>query len=715
MLGLYGVAVTLSAFLLFVVQPFAGRLLLPRLGGAPSVWTACLLFFQSALLLGYGWSWLSRRIPSRALRVGAHVVLVGAAAIALPPLPPADLVLSGTSPTLESLGFLARTVGLPFLALSTTAPMLQAWLAESSHPARERPYVLYAASNAGSLASLLLYPPVIEPLLGLAEQALVFSIGYGVLVLLVVACAGMLLRGPARAAEPARRSGAGTTKERASWLVFSLVPSALLSSVTSYVSMDLAPMPLLWVAPLALYLLTFVLAFRAPGQEPSPWLSRIARLLGASLVVATGVHANSPLSLLLALHLTFFGLAAFVVHRRLARAVPEPARLTEFYVVTALGGVLGTLLAGPVATLLLQDVWEYPLAIAAACALTLAPASAKTDATPRSHAIHAGVVLALTVALALGIAFTPLAGSPLAALLVFGPPVVLAYRQSLVPLRYGLCLLAIVVGGTVFSERGTTLLRRERDFFGVLRVVDDGGERVLLHGTTLHGAQALDTRDGCEPLAYYARSGPLGTAIAAHRTRGLPGDVSAIGLGAGSVACYALPGERWTFSEISPAVVEVASDPALFTFLTNAVSDVDVRVEDGRRGLEATPPGSRVLVLVDAFSSDAVPAHLLTREALRVYLRALRPGGWVLLHVSNRSLDLVRIVSAVVAAEDLAARVNVDASEVGGVGGAPSWIVVAAAETELDALDATGRFVRLPPSSVAAWSDDRASLWSALR
>jgi len=727
-LPLFAVTVLLSAFLLFVVQPFAGRLLLPELGGVPSAWTACLLFFQAVLLLGYGWGHLLSKIPRREVRVALHVLLLVGATFFLPPqTPELDPSLATEAPTLFALLFLGRTVGLPFFALATTAPVIQSWLAGTDHPAAARPYVLYAASNAGSLGSLIAYPFVIEPLLALSEQGRAFSFGFGALLVAVIGASLLTLRARPRTEEKLAPAPPPDRATRIRWLLYAMAPSALLTTVTSYLSMDLAPMPLLWIVPLAAYLGTFIVAFARSDRDMPWWMSRAARLLGAALVVATGVHANSPLSLLLCLHLTFFVLVTLVIHRRLARIAPAPAHLTEFYVVMASGGALGTLIAGVLPTMVLPDTWEHAIAIAAACGLTGAGVregvresvgvSEGVGPALGADLVRAALVLLVTLAFAFGLPLVGLGTFSLAPLLVFGVPIIAAYRESMQPRRYALCLLAIVIAGTTYSERGTELLRRERDFFGVLRVLDDAGHRVLLHGTTLHGSQAIADRDRCDPLAYYALEGPLGRAIAARREafgEGAAREVSAIGLGAGSIACYAREGEHWTFHEISGAVVDIASDPHLFTYLANAQGDIDVQIDDGRVGLMATPRASRSIVLVDAFNSDAVPVHLLTREAIDVYLRALERDGWLLLHVSNRSLDLVRIVAAITAASSLSARVNADASEVGGSGAAPTWIVIGRSESVLDGLP-IGDWVPLPLSSLPAWTDELSSLVQALR
>ncbi len=746
MLALYSITILASAFLLFGVQPIAGRMLLPVLGGVPGAWTACLLFFQTALLLGYGWGEALSRVRSVRARIGLHLGLVLVPLALLPPVPPDEASLGispAHSPTLFALAFLARSVGLPFFALSTTAPMLQSWLARTDHPASERPYFLYAASNVGSLGSLLAYPFVVEPLLGLSSQRAAFGIGYALLVVLVAACGALTARRPKPPPPADAHTARPTRRQRASWVVLALVPAMLLSSVTTYLSLEIAPIPLLWVLPLAAYLATFVVAFRGGGTEMPWWVSRIARLLGVVLVVLTLVHANSWLLLQALLHLGFFVLAALVAHGRLAKLAPAADHLTEFYVWTAVGGALGTFLTSVVATHLFPDLWEYPIAIAAGCAVTapgLSPSDAKTsdpadvDRTPtRRDAVWAGIVLALGAVLVLGGSLLGVGDQPYAVVLVFGPLAVVAYSTSMRPTRYGLALAAMVLVGTLYSEQGATLLDRRRGFFGILRVVEDRTHafRYLLHGSTLHGSQAIAERERCEPVSYYTRTGPLGRILSARRESAGGGDAALVGLGTGALGCYAAPGEHWRFFEINQDVVDVAESPELFTFLHNARAsgaDVTVEVADGRLGVAALPPGSSALVILDAFNSDSVPIHLLTREAVDVYLRALEPGGWLVLHCSNRTLDLTRVVAAIAEAGGLSAVVNPDASEIAaqiaaqrdqagipGASGAPTWIVIARSEAELDALRARG-FVDLPgPRGASPWTDERASLFEVIR
>jgi hypothetical protein len=610
-----------------------------------------------------------------------------------------------TSPALFAIAFLAIEVGAPFAILSTTGPLLQDWLARSTG---ERPYYLYAASNAGSLGALLAYPFLIEPWLDLDAQASAFRVGYG-LVGIGIALAGVLaMRARDRAATPIASSGERLTwRRRATWVAFALVPTMLLAGATSTLSLDIAPVPLLWVVPLAIYLLSFVLAFSSRVPAPSPWIGRGACLVAVVLVFATVTHANEPVWLLGGLHVAFLGAASWMAHRRLADDAPAPAHVAEFYAWIALGGVLGTLISAVLAPLVLNDLLEYPAGIALACATREIAGVVREDRALKTDVPHVIGVVALMLGTAWLAPRLGLEEPRLVALVSFGPAALYAYRWMPLRRRYTLCLLAIALTASFTQNRGERRLTA-RSFFGVLRVVDapGGRERHLLHGTTLHGTQRLDQRDECVPIAYYVREGPLGRAFAAQRARGRSGRTVAVGLGTGTLACYAQPGEPWRFFEIDPDVVRIARDPRWFTYLRESPTrELDVTLGDGRLGLEREADGSLAMVVLDAFNSDSVPVHLLTREALRLYVDKLEPGGWALLHLSNRVLDLQGVLADVAAAEGLAVRISDSEHAL--------WAVVARRPEDLDALDAS--FVPLAPGDPSrAWTDRFSSLFSAL-
>lgn len=723
--ALYVLTLFGSAALVFAVQPLVGKALLPRLGGVPGAWTACLLFFQGALLGGYVYVWAIAKVPRRALGVAIHAVVV-LGALALWPLSSlhADLGLSATrEPTAYALAYLTLNLGPAFVALSATAPLLSLWFGWVEG---RRPYFLYAASNAGSLLALLGYPFLIEPWLDLEAQASAFRVAMAFVVGGVLAAGmGVLRRVSAgAAAEPdagvAAGTGSGTgagagmgtgnrsralALERFGWLVLSFVPAMLLAGSSATLSLDVAPLPLLWVVPLALYIGSFVLAFSEDVFEPPPWLGRALCLVAVVLIYVSLTHANEPLALLMTLHLAFLGGASWLAHRRLARSAPELRRLPEFYALVALGGVLGTLVSVEIAPRLLNDLLEYPAAIALACALRPRAGVVRPDRDLGRDLLHASVVAVLVAAGALVAPALGLDEPQLAAVVMLAPAALYSYRWMPLRRRYTGCLLALLVAAAVLVPAGDRVLGA-RSFFGVVRVLERDGSRYLLHGTTLHGEQRLDERDECTPRPYYVEDGPAGRIFAAHRARGREGRTVVIGLGTGALVCYARPTEPWRFLEIDPLVGRIANDPTLFTYLHHAPSErVAIDFEDGRLGVEQEEDGSLALLVVDAFSSDSVPVHLLTVEALQLYMDKLAPGGWAVLHLSNRALDLPQVVSNGVARAGLVGRFVTD--EVA------HYVVVARGEEDLGELSRARRLPESRPDE--AWTDRFSSLLSAIR
>lgn len=698
---LYAGTIFASALLLFVVQPLAGKELLPRLGGVPGAWTACLLFFQAALLAGYGYVWAGARLPERA-RAIVHVLLLAAAALALPAFSMNEIPLSPIdTPALYALAFLAVAVGAPFVLLSTTSPLLQHWLARTG----ARPYALYAASNAGSLGALVLYPFVIEPRSTLPVQQSIFRYGFVGVAVAIALCAIPVLRAGGAAERAVAPAPLGWAR-RLRWVGLALAPSMLLAGATNHLSLDLAPLPLLWVVPLALYLLSFVLAFASRVPAPPSWLARAACLVAVVLVFVVVAHANEPVWVLASLHVAFLLIASWIAHRRLADDAPDPAHLPEFYAWLAAGGVLGTLISAVLAPLVLPDLWEYPAAIALVTMARPIAGVVREDGPWKRDLAHALIVGAVTIGLAFVVPLFDDAGD-LALIVTFAPGILYAYRWMPLRRRFALCILALIVGGAFVQDRGERRLTA-RSFFGVLRVVDEGEERHLLHGTTLHGSQRRGERDRCVPMTYYAEPGPLGSFFEAERAREATGRTVAIGLGTGAVACYSVPQENWRILEINPDVRRIAGDPAWFTFLHNAEGRVHVDLADGRLGVEGERDGSIERIVVDAFNSDSVPAHLLTREALRLYVRKLRPHGRVAIHLSNRVLDLERVLGDVVTAEGLAARLSAPND-------IASWAIVARSENDLADLN-TRDWPVLPRGEPSrAWTDDFSSLLSAIR
>jgi hypothetical protein len=662
-IALYSLTLLVSAALLFLLEPMVGKFLLPLLGSAPEVWPTTVLFFQAALLAGYGFAHLTSRLPERRQAL-LQLGLLGVAAVVLPIGVPDATPPDGDNPVAWLLLVLAITAGLPFFALAANGPMVQRWLAATRHRAARDPYFLFAASNGGSLAGLLAYPLVLEPVLGLEDQGRAWSVGYGLAAALVAASIVALWLRPAEAgAEPGRpaavadETGRIDWRRRLLWVALAAVPSSLMLGATTYLTRDLSPVPLLWVVPLALYLLTFVVAF-------SPW-TNAARLtvwgrrllpVAAILVAYTLVlRAERPLAVLLVVHLAGVAVAGLLCHGRLAGDRPSPRHLTEFYLWVALGGALGGAFNAVVAPLVFPSLVEYPIALVAACLLRPPPPKKRPellefflrDERPtRWMDVVVPALLGGAIALALVLARDDQGAVSqdavgIAAGLALGFTVNMWRR----PLRFGLAVGAIMLAGALAASQGDELLERDRSFFGTYRVeaTNEGALHELVSGTTLHGSERVGPGPP-EPLSYYHRDGPAGQAFE-KLPRSTTSRVAAIGLGAGSLGCYARPGDSFTFYELDPVVVRIARDPRLFTFLSACPVRPRVVTGDGRRSLAEARPGSFGLVVVDAFNSDAIPLHLITREAIELYMSRSSDRGALLFHITSRYLELEPVVA----------------------------------------------------------------------
>jgi hypothetical protein len=639
LLPLFAATLFLSAALLFAVQPMVAKMVLPLLGGAPAVWNTAMLFFQGALLAGYAYAHLLARHLRPGAQVAAHLAVLAAGFLFLPLglaegwAPPAD-----ASPILWLLALLSASVGLPFLALSATAPLLQAWFARSGHKEAADPYFLYAASNLGSILALLAYPFIIEPTLPVSLQRLAWSGGYVLLAALIALCglrAGTRAAPAAESAEDAAPPGWGA---RLRWVLLAFAPSSLLLGVTTFITTDVASAPLFWVVPLTLYLLSFVVVFARRPVLRHEWTVALQPFVVIALGIFYSFGTAGRLALAIGLHLLTFFIACLVCHGELARMRPAARHLTGFYLWMSLGGVLGGVFNAIVAPLAFNGVWEYPIAIALAAALrpTLAPGRRSLD-------------LLLPLALLVFLLAPLLAGTPLAhlglpgRLLFFALAGMAAYAFQSRPLRFGLgigALLAVSLLG-IGNER----LLQTRSFFGVYRVEEDDtrGVVTLTNGTTLHGGRLTDPDRVLEPITYYSPAGPVGDLFNFARA---PARIAAIGLGTGTLACWTKPGDAITFYEIDPAVVRIARDPRYFDFLAGCAPQAPVVLGDARLKLAEAPDGAYDRIVVDAFSSDAIPIHLLTRETVALYLRKLAPDGILFIHISNRNLRLGPVVAA---------------------------------------------------------------------
>ncbi len=736
MLLLFGATIFVSAALLFVVQPMFARMVLPLLGGAPAVWNTALVFYQAALLAGYGYAhattaWLGRR--RQAL---PHVLLLLLPLLVLPITVPRGLTPPGAgTPIPWLLAVLAAAVGLPFFVVSTTSPVLQAWFAGTLHRTARDPYFLYAASNLGSMLALLSYPLLVERWLRLGEQSRWWAVGYGVLACLIATCGLALRRSPTgagRDAAPRAPDGPDPTSpaeqadthlgasRRARWVLLALVPSSLMLSVTTYVSTDIAAIPLLWVVPLTLYLVTFIIAFARHRLLPHRLVVDAFPVVMLPLVIVLAARANEPLALVIPTHLAAFFAAALLCHGELAEDRPDPRHLTEFYLWMSTGGVLGGAFTALVAPLVFTSVVEYPLMLVLACALGSRSSSAGT----RKRALDVFLPLTLgvlAVALVAALQAHALGLEPAAIGPVFGVLGLVCLTFARRPLRFALGVGVLLLAGTLYHGQEGRLQYAERSFFGISRVTLDptGRYRLLMHGTTLHGMQALDPARRTAPLTYYYPTGPLGQLFAALGGTAATRSVAVVGLGAGSIACYGHVGEHWTFYEIDPTVLRIAADPRYFTFLRDCPPELHVRLGDARLSLAATD--SRYgLIILDAYSSDAPPIHLLTLEAVRLYLARLAEGGLLIFNVSNRHLDLEPVLGSLARAAGLQSLTRDDARVDDAeryLGKTEShWVVMARAPTDFGPLrtDPRWRPARAPVGA-AVWTDDFSDLLSAFR
>ncbi|PTM55026.1 fused MFS/spermidine synthase [Phreatobacter oligotrophus] len=730
-LPVFALGIFVSAFLLFSVQPLFTKMVLPKLGGAPGVWSVAMVFFQAVLLLGYLYAhgltrWLA---PRHAVAVHlALIVLVASLAL------PIGLAPGWGRPPVEGeafwlLGLFAVSVGLPFFAVSANGPLLQAWFARTGHGAATDPYFLYGASNLGSFMALIAYPFVIEPLLPLNMQSGFWSLGFAGLGAIIALCGAMLLASPREAAAKAPplasvRVGWG---ERAAWIGLSAVPSGLLVAVTAHVTTDVAAVPLLWVVPLAIFLLTFVLAFRDGAEKLHATMLAVQPALLAVLLISHVLGATVPWLLAAALHIGFFFVATMVCHGELYRRRPPVARLTEFYVLLSLGGVIGGAFASLVAPVLFSSLLEYPILLVATvlCRPGVMKGLAALGATRLLLAVLALVAFTLSpVVLKDTLAAVPVWAFLIAVLLLGG--LTALSRERPVALMMSTALLAAT------AQKPDALnppLARERSFFAVHEVTEtaSGNGRFLVHGTTVHGAERVRNADGSpvrdrpEPVSYFYRGGPYSEAIEAVRTLrgGRIGRVAVVGLGMGSLACHARPGEEWVFFEIDPVVVKIAQDQRLFRSLSACTPGARVVTGDGRLTL-ADEPQPYDLIILDAFSSNAVPVHLLTAEALAGYGAKLTPDGALLFNITNRSMELASVVAASAKANDMVTAAKADRNPIGD----PDVTLLAKAEVAIVARSprALGQLADDPnwrrveaPASVRTWTDDYSNVVDAIR
>ncbi len=737
----FGITLFLSALLLFSVQPMFGKLLLPLLGGTPAVWNTCMVFYQALLFFGY----LYAHYSTSRLRFTHQTLLhlgIFALSLALLPVGLDENIApdSDSNPLLWLLGTLTVAIGLPFFVVSTTAPLLQKWFSELGHSSSDDPYFLYAASNAGSLLALLSYPFLIEPVIGLAEQTLYWSAGFGVFGVCLSGCAYLYWKYhdtqcPERDLETDQEAPA--TKMHWPtvfyWLALAFVPSSLLLGVTNHISTDIAAAPLLWILPLSLYLLSFIIVFSRQGDRIHPFMVAIQPMVILPLIAFSFINpAAIPYWLNLIFNLLAFFAATMVCHGQLAISRPSTTHLTHYYLIMSFGGMLGGLFNTFIAPLVFNSVAEYPLMIIAALLLRPSLISRIKRLTlfgndlPEWASWLIEISVPLLVLLTgfliyfsdisigrnidiIGVVLLVLAG--------------LSYALRQRAIQYGLFVGALLVLAMGLHSALSNVIYRERTFFGVMNVQNTvlpeqtamgripRRFRELWHGTTKHGAQHLDASLKCEPLNYYSQPGPIGQFFKAFDQHSDHWNISVIGLGAGTMAAYAKPNQHWRFFEIDPEVNRIASDTEYFTYLSDChSSDIKLEAGDGRLLLKAVPDHSLNLLVLDAFSSDAIPTHLLTREALDLYQQKISNDGYLAFHITNRHLDLQQILSSLAwdMKYSLLAQQFYPAEEKPQITRA-DWVIMARNETLLQPLkqNTSGNWKTLPLDlHMKPWTDD---------
>lgn len=731
---LFAIAIFTSASLVFVVQPMVTKLVLPLLGGSPSVWNTSMVFFQAALLVGYLYAHLLQKIRSLKIQALVHLALLLAAAAVLPLQVSAVLGdPDPAAPVVWLLATLALSVGAPFAILSATAPLLQAWFARAraGHADGANPYVLYAASNLGSFLALLAYPALIEPLASLSLQRTGWSVGYGVFILLIAGLGVLVARargGAMTAASSLPVSLPIPWRRKLVLVLLAAAPSSLMLGVTSHLSTDVASAPFLWVAPLALYLLTFVIAFQARPWIPLPVTLVIQAAFAVAIACLVGMNTGEWVMLLI-LHLAGFFFTALMCHQQMAVRRPAPDRLTEFYLLLSIGGVVGGAFTALIAPVVFDTVMEYPLVMVLVCL-----------ARPWGSGAPGKREIILTVAGVVIAAFPPLLfemmryspefrgmfsdiGLTMTAQLVLGVAAICGFLVRDRAVAFTLIVAVMTLSGHHIG-RGYDWSLSDRSFFGVLRVADTpdpkmgGAVHVLMHGTTLHGAQARAADFRCRPTMYYAPTTPLGQAAERIQARTPSARIGVVGQGSGAMAAYKRAGDELTFFEIDPMVDRLSRDPAWFTFISDC-ADGPVRtvLGDARLTLAREAPGSYDLLVIDAFSSDAVPTRLLTIEAIEGYLKLLKPDGVVVLHLSNRNLEIT--LPAVAAARRLGAaelhQIYIEHPDAAEMAEASTEALVISPTAEgLADFRADGRWRKLAPTKVRPWTDDYVNLFGAL-
>ncbi len=722
----FAVTLFLSAALLFSVQPMFSKMILPRMGGTPQVWNTAMLFFQTFLLLGYAYAHGIAKVLNTKLQVLLHVILLFVFLYFLPIALPDDMV----PPPGEHLGFwqigvMLVTVGGPFFIISGSAPLLQRWFAHTDHEDSHNPYFLYGASNLGSMLSLLAYPFVIEPTLTTIDQSFFWAVGYGILIALTIICGGI---GAAINKEPQQLSSVSETKEqdipitwtrRALWLVLAFIPSSMMLGVTTYITTDIASVPLLWIVPLAIYVGTFIIVFaRKPIIQPETATKIFGYLM--IITITQAVVLKGAVSLfLIPLHLALFASAALSCHFELARTRPSAKNLTEFYLIMSLGGALGGFFNSIIAVEYIIIPVEYAVALTLAALFRFASNENKLETRPIFIYCALVCITSLMIVFLFYNKFT----------VALGAVIILASLGLIVDKRW-LFGISVAIALTLFPPGYSwdwidreNIRYQDRNFFGVLKVVDRGQMRAFMHGTTMHGNQALVEEHKLVPLSYYGPTSPVNDVFnfldkEIIKEPGKQQDIAIMGLGVGVTACYQADGRYFTFYEIDPDVVKIAENPNYFTFLSDCGSPYEIKLGDGRIMIGEAEDNKYDLILMDTFSSDNVPAHMLTIEATKLFLSKLKTNGILIFNVSNRHLDIEPIIHEIAKKLDIMAYAKLGTT--GTLEGtdlsyeSAHFVVLTNNEAAIEDLKAKEWTKAMPRLGVSAWTDKFSNIVSVI-
>jgi hypothetical protein len=682
-----------------------------------------MLFFQVLLLAGYSYVLVTTAWIGPRKQATLHLALLLLSLLFLP-LASGSLpsISERSHPALWLFAHLLTVLGLPIFLISTTSPLLQNWFTRTGHAAANDPYFLFSISNAGSLLALLSYPLILEPTLSLSTQNRLWMAAYVTFLVLTLGCVFVLWRSLRTAAPVLRDDPAPRIphKRRLYWILLAFIPSSLLFGVTNYITTEIAPTPLLWTIPLALYLVTFVLAFAGRNLLPERIASIALAGLALLLTLVVAANATEPTTAIVLLHLCFFFVAATVCHNKLAADRPAAARLAEFYLCVAVGGMLGGLFNTLIAPVAFKTIVEYPLVIVLACLIQRDNSQQDSSVDRLFDVIWPVIMGVLTVVLAFivkGSELSPIVGVAL----VFGAPlVIINHRFRTRPVRFALALGAVMLASVVYSEIQHRTLLAERNFFGTLSVRSDpaNASHIFYHGNTIHGRQFVAPELQRQPISYFHRDGPLGQIFAAFNSNAASPNVAVVGLGAGSMACYSFAGQHWTFYEINPAVISVAQSPQYFTYLQKcAAATTEIVLGDARLQLQNAPDQYYGLIVVDAFNSDAVPVHLMTQEAIALYTSKLATGGMLAFNISNRSLKLEAVLANLAKRTGSTCLMLADGEQNPQTGKDPSeWLVMAQQSPAFDALAQNPRWRLVTGGDGSgAWTDDYSNILSVIR